>query len=84
MGALDVCPFIPVQGVDVKDCIACAKDFGRRLAEELGVPAFLYGMAAEKGEYRTSLPQIRAGEYEGLSDKVRPPSFDPFLLASIG
>lgn len=71
MGALDVCPFIPVQGVSVDDCIECAKEFGRRLSAELSVPVYLYGMAAEKGEYRRTLPQIRAGEYEGLSDKVR-------------
>ncbi|KZS20086.1 Formimidoyltransferase-cyclodeaminase [Daphnia magna] len=38
MGALDVCPFIPVQGVDVDDCVQCAKEFGRRLADELSLP----------------------------------------------
>ena len=70
-----MCPFIPVQGVSVQDCIGCAKEFGRRLAQELDVPVFLYGKAAEKGDYRITLPQIRAGEYEGLGDKVR-----PFLL----
>ena len=66
-----MCPFIPVQGVSVQDCIGCAKEFGRRLAQELDVPVFLYGKAAEKGDYRITLPQIRAGEYEGLGDKVR-------------
>ena len=38
MGALDVCPFIPVQGVTMDDCIECAKLFGERAAEELGIP----------------------------------------------
>ena len=70
MGALDVCPFIPVQGVSVEDCIQCAKEFGTKLAQELGVPVYLYGLAAEKGDYRRTMPQIRAGEYEGLADKV--------------
>lgn len=38
MGALDVCPFVPVRGVSMDDCVLCAQAFGRRLAEELGVP----------------------------------------------
>ena len=70
MGALDVCPFIPVRGVTQKECVAIAATFGRRLAKELGVPVYLYGAAATK-DFRTTLPQIRAGEYEGLKDKVR-------------
>lgn len=38
MGAMDVCPFIPVQNVDMNDCIECAKEFGEKLALELGIP----------------------------------------------
>lgn len=38
MGALDVCPFIPVRGVSMHECVLCAQAFGQRLAEELGVP----------------------------------------------
>lgn len=38
MGALDVCPFIPVRGVTMDECVHCAQAFGQRLAEELGVP----------------------------------------------
>ena len=38
LGALDVCPFIPVQGVTMEECVECAKEFGERLAMELGVP----------------------------------------------
>lgn len=38
MGALDVCPFIPVRGVSMDECVLCAKAFGQRLAEELNVP----------------------------------------------
>lgn len=38
MGALDVCPFIPVRGVSMNECVLCAQAFGQRLAEELGVP----------------------------------------------
>ena len=57
MGALDVCPFIPVQDVTVEECVEVAKQFGRRLAEEVGVPVFLYGAASEK-EYRKTMPQV--------------------------
>ena len=38
LGALDVCPFIPVQGVTMNDCVQCAKEFGERAAAELGIP----------------------------------------------
>ncbi|KAF2356966.1 Formiminotransferase catalytic domain [Trinorchestia longiramus] len=77
MGALDVCPFIPVSGVTVEECVAVAKEFGSRLAEEFHVPVFLYGDAAEKGAHRTTMPQIRAGEYEGLKNKLTQPSWQP-------
>src|SRR3954447_7451174 len=65
MGALDVCPFVPITGVTMEDCVALAKEFGRRAAEELGTPVSLYEAAASQ-EHRTSLKQIREGEYEGL------------------
>lgn len=45
MGALDVCPFVPVRGVTMDECVLCAQAFGRRLAEELGVP----GECARRG-----------------------------------
>ncbi|KAB0398984.1 hypothetical protein E2I00_013222, partial [Balaenoptera physalus] len=72
MGALDVCPFVPVRGVTVDECALCAQAFGQRLAEELGVPVYLYGEAARTAS-RQSLPAIRAGEYEALPEKVRCP-----------
>ena len=58
MGALDVCPFIPVSNVDVEECVSVSKRFGQRLAEEVGVPVFLYGYASDK-EYRKTMPQAR-------------------------
>ena len=70
MGALDVCPFVPVSGVTMDDCVKCSNVFGSRLSEELGVPVYLYECSCIKGEYRRTLPDIRAGEYEGLKDKV--------------
>ena len=46
LGALDVCPFIPVRGVTMDDCVQCAHNFAQRLAEELDVPVFMYGFAS--------------------------------------
>ena len=58
MGALDVCPFIPIQDVTVEECVEVSKKFGARLALEVGVPVFLYGFASEKGDYRKTMPQV--------------------------
>jgi glutamate formiminotransferase/formiminotetrahydrofolate cyclodeaminase len=76
MGALDVCPFVPVSGVTMDDCVTCAREFGRRAAEELGIPVYLYEAAAE-AEHRRTLSQIRAGEYEGLAEKIVRPEWLP-------
>ena len=62
MGALDVCPFIPIRGVNDEDCINISKKFGERLAKELNIPVFLYAKSAKKPE-RVRLPDIRKGEY---------------------
>ena len=70
MGALDVCPFVPVGGVTMDDCINCSNEFGSRLSKELNVPLYLYEYSCTGGDHRRTLPQIRAGEYEGLKDKV--------------
>ena len=70
MGALDVCPFIPIRGVTVEECVAVSRKFAALLASALDVPVFLYGSAAT-APYRTTMPQIRAGEYEGLEEKVK-------------
>jgi glutamate formiminotransferase/formiminotetrahydrofolate cyclodeaminase len=76
MGALDVCPFVPVAGVTMDDCVWCATTFGRRAGEELGVPIFLYEGAATQ-PHRTRLSQIRAGEYEGLAERLIRPDWKP-------
>ncbi len=66
---MDVCPFIPVANVTMEECVELSWQLGSRLATELGVPVFLYEYASER-DYRKSVPQIRAGEYEGLEEKV--------------
>lgn len=76
IGALDVCPFVPVANVTMEDCVECAKEFARRAAEELGIPVYLYEYA-QPLEYRKKLSQIREGEYEGLSEKIKKAEWKP-------
>ncbi len=76
MGALDVCPFIPVAHVTMDECVTLSRIFGQRLAEELGVPVFLYEASASL-DYRRTLDQIREGEYEGLSRKITRKEWKP-------
>ncbi len=76
MGALDVMPFIPIKGVDDDVCIKLSKKFGKRMAEELNVPVFLYAKSASKPEH-VKLPSIRKGEYEALEEKFKDSSFKP-------
>jgi glutamate formiminotransferase/formiminotetrahydrofolate cyclodeaminase len=76
IGATDVCPFVPLAGVTMADCVALAREVGRRVGEELGIPVFLYEEAALRPE-RRALSEIRQGEYEGLPEKLRDPAFRP-------
>jgi glutamate formiminotransferase/formiminotetrahydrofolate cyclodeaminase len=76
MGATDVCPFVPVSGVTMEDCVEVAKRLGARVGKELGIPVYLYGAAATRPE-RVRLPDIRQGEYEALPEKLKDPGFAP-------
>ena len=76
MGAMDVCPFIPVAGVTMAECVEIAKTFGRLAAASLGVPIFLYEEAAEHA-YRKKLPHVRQGEYEGLAERLEEERWRP-------
>lgn len=76
LGAVDVVPFVPVSGVTMKDCVEYAKEFGKRAGCELGIPIYLYEEASLNPE-RKSLRQIRAGEYEGLKEKIYKPEWKP-------
>jgi glutamate formiminotransferase/formiminotetrahydrofolate cyclodeaminase len=76
MGATDVCPFVPVSGVTVEECVALSQALGKRVAEELGIPVYLYEHSAASEE-RRNLANIRAGEYEGLKNKLADPHWKP-------
>jgi glutamate formiminotransferase/formiminotetrahydrofolate cyclodeaminase len=75
-GATDVCPFVPVAGATMEECAAIARDVGRRIGEELGIPVYLYEHAASRPE-RWNLADVRAGEYEGLQEKLARPEWAP-------
>ncbi|KAL2087945.1 hypothetical protein ACEWY4_016773 [Coilia grayii] len=75
-GAMDVCPFIPVQNVTMEDCVTCANLLAERLSDALHVPVYLYGAAARQ-ESRRSLPAVRAGEYEALPEKLKKSDWAP-------
>ena len=76
MGATDVCPFVPLGGVTMDECVELARCLGRRVGEELGIPVYLYEYAATSPE-RRNLAAIRAGEYEALPEKLRDPRWKP-------
>jgi len=76
IGATDVCPFVPVSGVTMEDCINIVKALGERVASELHIPVYLYEEAATKPE-RKNLANIRVGEYEGLEEKLKKPEWAP-------
>ncbi len=76
MGAMDVCPFVPVANVTMEECVDCAKEFARRAADEIGIPMYLYE-EAQTQQYRKSLPAIREGEYEGIAKKIIKPEWKP-------
>ncbi|MBI5529027.1 MAG: glutamate formimidoyltransferase [Deltaproteobacteria bacterium] len=76
MGATDVCPFVPVRGVTMDECVRIAQTVGRRTWEEAGIPVYLYERAARTPS-RQNLADVRRGEYEGLAAKLRDPDWRP-------
>jgi glutamate formiminotransferase/formiminotetrahydrofolate cyclodeaminase len=76
MGALDVCPIVPVAGVTMDECVEVARALGRRIAESLKLPVYFYEFAATRPE-RRNLADIRAGEYEALPTKLADPAWKP-------
>jgi glutamate formiminotransferase len=87
MGAADVIPFMPLRNVTMNECVDLARAFGKELADTLDVPVYLYGQAALSPE-RSSLAEVRRGEFEGLRAAVergeRLPDFGPHELARAG
>jgi glutamate formiminotransferase/formiminotetrahydrofolate cyclodeaminase len=76
IGAMDVCPIVPIAGVTMDECVEVARGIGRRIGDELRLPVYFYEYAATS-EQRRSLADIRAGEYEGLERKLQDPAWAP-------
>jgi len=76
LGATDVCPFVPVSGATMDDCVAIAGRLAKRVGDELGIPVYLYEAAAKHPD-RRSLADIRKGEYEALPEKLKDAAFAP-------
>jgi glutamate formiminotransferase/formiminotetrahydrofolate cyclodeaminase len=76
LGAMNVCPFIPVANVSWDEAIACARDLGKRVGGDLKIPVYLYERAA-RVKSRSNLSIIRAGEYEGFFEKIKQPEWQP-------
>jgi glutamate formiminotransferase len=76
MGAVDVVPFVPIEGVTMEECVALAKDTARSVAERFSVPVYLYEEASSN-PLRKNLEDIRRGEFEGLAAKMSSDGWTP-------
>ncbi|MEZ4772304.1 MAG: glutamate formimidoyltransferase [Bacteroidia bacterium] len=76
MGATDVCPLVPINGIDFESLIPFAHQLAKRVGEELNIPVYLYEKTALRAE-RKKLETIRAGEYEGFREKILQPDWVP-------
>lgn len=87
MGAADVIPFVPLRGITMEETVVLARAFAAELANELDLPVYLYDRAALLPE-RTSLAEVRRGEFEGLREAVRRgerlPDFGPHEIGRAG
>ncbi len=76
MGATDVCPLVPVANITMEETVEYARRLAQRIGEELQIPVYCYEHAAFSDE-RRNLAVIRAGEYEGLKEKLADPRWKP-------
>lgn len=88
IGATDVVPFVPLRATTMDQCVTLARELGRRVGEELGIPVYLYERAATRAD-RVNLADVRRGEYEGLKTEIltnpdRAPDFGPARLGPAG
>jgi len=76
LGAVDVVPFVPIEGVTMAQCVELAKDVAREVASRFGVPIYLYEEASSNPA-RKNLEDIRRGEFEGLAAKMASEGWAP-------
>jgi glutamate formiminotransferase/formiminotetrahydrofolate cyclodeaminase len=70
VGATDVVPFIPIEGVTIEDCVALARRVGHEIWKRYRIPVFFYEAAATRPD-RTNLENVRRGQFEGLREEMR-------------
>ncbi|MDZ4159976.1 MAG: glutamate formimidoyltransferase, partial [Anaerolineaceae bacterium] len=87
IGATDVVPFVPIKDISMEACVELAQQLGKRVAQELNIPVYLYEEAATSPE-RRNLENIRRGQYEALKNEItnpeRSPDFGPAQLGPAG
>jgi glutamate formiminotransferase/formiminotetrahydrofolate cyclodeaminase len=75
-GAMDVCPLVPIANITMEETVVYARRLAKRVGEELGISVYCYEFAAFSND-RQSLANCRAGEYEGLKEKLQKPEWKP-------
>jgi glutamate formiminotransferase len=76
VGAVDVVPFVPLDGTTMQACIDLSRRVGRAIADRYAIPVYLYEESASRPE-RRRLEQIRKGQFEGLAGKLAAPEWAP-------
>lgn len=76
MGALDVVPFVPIDGVTMDECVEMAKRVGKTIGERFNIPVYLYEKAATAA-HRENLAAVRKGQYEGFFNKIKEANWAP-------
>jgi len=70
VGATDVLPFIPIDGVSIEDCVALARRVGNEIWKRYRIPVFFYEAAATRPD-RVNLENVRRGQFEGLGEEMK-------------
>ncbi len=88
LGAADVVPFVPITDVTMQECVEISRRLGKRVADNLGIPVYLYEEAAVRPD-RKNLEDIRRGEYEGIKESIatdpyREPDYGPKVMGPAG
>ncbi|MEG0308373.1 MAG: glutamate formimidoyltransferase [Clostridium sp.] len=76
MGALDVVPFVPIDGVSMDECVEIASRVGKAIGERFNIPVYLYEKAAS-APHRENLATVRKGQYEGFFEKIKEANWSP-------
>ena len=88
LGAADVVPFVPSSDTTMQECVEIARRLGKRVADNLNIPVYLYEEAAARSD-RINLEDIRRGEFEVIkeaiaTDPYREPDFGPKVMGPAG